>query len=244
MSTSTGPESDRDVAAQLREFARNFGPQIDRLEPARVVENAAAAVPRAVAAGLTLVRGTQRPRTLAATDLLVEQVDAIQYDMGEGPCLEAIEDDDIIRADELAADPRWPKFSSRVVTETPVRSMFAARLFLGNGDQGALNFYAKSARGFTELDLGIGAVFSCLAGLALRNAIEQQRSVNLEAALDSSRQIGMAMGIVMSSKLVTAERAFDLLRDASQRQQRKLRDVAAQVVESGRLPEPPHPEAG
>lgn len=244
MSTNTGSESARDVAAQLRGFARNFGAELDRLEPIHIVEDAAAAVPRALAAGLTLVRGTQRPRTLAATDPLVEQVDAIQYDMSEGPCLEAIEDDDIIRADELPTDPRWPKFGSRVVTETPVRSMFAVRMFLGDGDQGALNFYAKSVRCFTELDLGIGAVFSCLAGLALRTAIEQQRSINLEAALDSSRQIGMAMGIVMSSKLVTAERAFDLLRDASQRQQRKLRDVAAQVVESGRLPEPPHSEAG
>lgn len=231
------PESNYEVAAQLQQFARRFNVSaIDTLEPSHVVEEAALAVPRASAAGLTLIRGTQRPRTLAATDAFVEQVDALQYDTGEGPCLKAIEDDEIVRSDDLATDLRWPKFSTRAVESTPVRSMFAVRMFLGNGDHGALNFYGKSVRAFSDLDLGIGTVFSSLASLALRNTLERRRSVNLEAALESSRQIGMAMGILMARGLITPEQAFDELRAASQRQQRKLRDVAAQVIETGEVP--------
>jgi hypothetical protein len=228
---------DAEVAEQLQAFARRFvtetaGP----LDPVEIVKQAAEAVPRAVAAGLTLIRGDAPPRTLAATHELAEQVDAIQYDTGEGPCLEAIEDNDITTTDDLAVDPRWPKFSARVVAETPVRSMFGVRIFLGPGDRGALNFYGTDRRAFGDLDRGIGAIFSTLASLALQHAITQQKATNLESALESSRQIGMAMGILMSSKLLTADLAFEQLRDASQHLHRKLRDVALEVTETGTLP--------
>jgi hypothetical protein len=115
--------------------------------------------------------------------------------------------------------------------------MFGVRVFLGGTDRGALNFYAPQPGAFTDLDLGIGAVLSTMASLALQNAIERRKADNLEVALDSSRQIGMAIGILMSSRLLTADRAFDELRRVSQHMHRKIRDVAAEVMETGALPE-------
>jgi ANTAR domain/GAF domain len=233
-------QRDIEVAEQLQRFARRFIPEIGGpLDPASIVQEAVDAIPGATAAGLTLIRGQSQPRTLGATDKLVEQVDAIQYDAGEGPCLEAIEESDITAVADLETDTRWPEFSARTVRSTPVRSMFGVRIFLGPNDRGALNFYATERDAFTELDLGIGAIFSTLSSLALQNALESQKNVNLETALESSRQIGMAMGILMSSRLLTPDQAFDQLRMASQHLHRKLRDVAAEVTETGTLPDGP-----
>jgi len=228
--------SEEEVADQLQEFSRRFLDGAGPLDPVAIVQQAADAIPRAVAAGLTLIRGTDQPKTLAATDELAERVDAIQYDTGEGPCLEAIEDNDITTSNDLTREGRWPRFCARAVEETPVRSMFGVRIFLGGDDRGALNFYANTTEAFTDLDRGVGAIFATLASLALQHSMEQQKSANLLTALESSRQIGMAMGILMSSRLLTADQAFDQLRTASQHLHRRVRDVAEEVMETGVLP--------
>ena len=208
-----------------------------QVDPEQIVQEAASAIPTAAAAGLTLVQGIERPRSVAVTDPLVEQVDAIQYDTGEGPCLEAIAENDIAASNDLSLDDRWPEFSRRAVAETPVRSMFGVRIFLGADDRGALNFYATETDAFSELDRGVGAVFSTLASLALQHAVEKRRGDNLLVALESSRQIGMAMGILMASKLITAEEAFEQLRKASQHLHRRVRDIAEEVMQTGELPQ-------
>jgi ANTAR domain-containing protein/GAF domain-containing protein len=232
-------QRDLELAAQLQEFARRFVKGSGPLDPVDIVEQAAEAIPRARAAGLTLIQGGRPPKTLAATDPLAEAVDAIQYDTGEGPCLEAIEQNDISASNDLAAEPRWPRFCARAVAETPVRSMFGVRIFLGGDDRGALNFYSTETSAFSELDRGVGAVFSTLASLALQYALERRRSDNLLIALESSRQIGTAMGILMASRLITADEAFEQLRKASQHLHRRVRDVAEEVMETGTLPPMP-----
>jgi GAF domain-containing protein len=227
------------MGRQLQDIARQFSEQWAgrAAEPDDIVDFAAEAVPHTIAAGLTLVRGSKRPATLAATAELARQVDELEYDTGEGPCLDAIDDDDITAVADLARDPRWPKFTAAALAQTPIRSMFGVRVFLGGDDRGALNFYAPEPGAFTDLDLGIGALLSTMASLALQNAIARSKADNLEVALESSRQIGMAVGILMSSRLLPADRAFDELRKVSQHANRKIRDVAAEVMETGALPE-------
>jgi GAF domain-containing protein len=231
--------TEQDIGRQLQDFALRFSDEWAgrAVEPDEIVEFAAKAVPHTIAAGLTLVRGDKRPTTLAATTELARQVDELEYDTREGPCLDAIRNDDIVAVADLERDPRWPSFSEQAIHKTPIRSMFGVRVFLGGDDRGALNFYAPQAGAFTELDLGIGAVLSTMASLALQNAIAQRKTVNLEIALESSRQIGTAIGILMSSRLITADRAFDQLRQVSQNTHRKIRDVALDVMETGTLPE-------
>jgi hypothetical protein len=243
MSVTGSGSTNRAVGEKLQEFALKFaGAWADRpLEPAEIVDFAADAVPHTFGAGLTIVRGEQPPRTLAASSELAARIDEIEYQTGQGPCLDAIGDDDLTSVANLASDCRWPEFRRRAISETPVRSMFGVRVFLGGTDRGALNFYAREPDAFTELDLGIGAVLSTVSCLALQNAIERRKTVNLEVALESSRQIGMAMGVLMSSRLLTADQAFDQLRRVSQLGHRKLRDVAFEVTQTGVLPDPPRP---
>lgn len=64
----------------------------------------------------------------------------------------------------------------------------------------------------------------------------EDRAANLQSALSSNRQIGTAIGILMQQHKITEERGFELLRRTSQSQNRKLRDVADDVVCTGVLP--------
>ena len=244
MSPDGAETAARQAAEGLRDFARRFaGEWSDRpLDPQQLVDFAAHAVPHAIGVGLTLVRGNREPTPLAASSELAGIVDAIETECGEGPCLDAIEYDDITVANDLAEEEsRWPKFVERALRETPVRSMFGARIFLTGEDRGALNFYANERNAFDQLDIGIGAMLSTIASIALQHALEQKRRENLEIALESSRVIGMAMGIIMANQLCTADQAFDALRRISQETNRKLRDVALDVTETGALPDSRHP---
>jgi tetrahydromethanopterin S-methyltransferase subunit F len=230
-----------DAGRELQDFARRFLDEWgDRsLGAEDLVDFAARSVPNVIGAGLTLIRGEGKPSTLAASNELAARVDAIEYECGEGPCLDAIEHDDINVVQDLSTDDRWPRFASRAVAETPVRSMLGVRVFLGNGNRGALNFYAEKVGVITPLDVGIAATMSTLTSIALQHGMERERTANLQIALESSRQIGMAIGILMSSRLLTADQAFEELRRVSQQLNRKVRDVALEVNETGTLPAPP-----
>jgi len=175
------------------------------------------------------------PRTLAATDDVARAVDRIQTDTGEGPCLTAAQEHGVVMVADLASETRWPRFAARTLAETPVRSILTFEL---SEDQppSALNLYAGGANAFEPEAVAAASLFAAHAQLAVMHLNAAAKSANLTEALTTSRQIGMAVGILMAVHKVTAEGAFDLLRLSSQQQQRKLRDVAREVTETGLLP--------
>lgn len=207
-----------------------------QVDPERVVRFAARALPHSQHCALTLLRGEQRPKTIAATGALPRQVDELQYATREGPCLEAAEHDELVVVNDLSADERWPKFSRECITRTSVRSILSLRLSLGGRDRAAMNFYGTHVDAFNDLDAGTASVFAPFASLALKARIHEQDVANLEQALFSSRQVGTAIGILMARRSVTKHQAFDLLRRASQHLNRKLRDIASDVECTGELP--------
>jgi hypothetical protein len=71
--------------------------------------------------------------------------------------------------------------------------------------------------------------------LATLLARERERARNLEIALESNREIGTAIGILMARELLTSTQAFDQLRQVSQNTHRKLRAVAGDVILTGKL---------
>jgi GAF domain-containing protein len=137
---------------------------------------------------------------------------------------------------DLDKDERWPVFGPRCAEETGVQSMLSVRLALAAEDQAAMNFYSLGRNAFTELDIGVASIFAPYAALAVEQTLREQDAANFHQALSSSRQIGTAIGIIMARKLVTSDEAFDILRQASQDLNRKLRDLAAEVQETGALP--------
>jgi hypothetical protein len=225
------------LGSQFEELSTLLSSRSGPPEPARVVAFAAEVVPHSEHCGLTVTRGSRKPMTLGASGPLVEHVDRLQYETGEGPCLEAIDGHDVVRADDLAIDPPWPTFGRRCVAETGVRSMFSVRLLLSGTDRAALNFYTHRPKAMDDLDVATGAILAPFAALALQAALLGREVGHLQTALHSSRQIGTAIGILMARRLLTAEQAFAQLVTASQHLNRKLRDVAAEVEQTGALPE-------
>lgn len=189
-------------------------------------------------ASITAVRGGQG-KSVAISDEVAQQVDELQYRLGEGPCMAAAENASDYLLFDIADEPRWPRFAEAAAAQTPVRSVLAFQLTAGRAV--ALNLYADHPGAFSSDAIDTATIFAAHASslIALHEAEDQ--AMNLEAALESSRGIGVALGVLMSARKITQEQAFALLRAASQNLHRKLRAVAAEVAETGTLPELPAP---
>lgn len=205
----------------------------------RVVRFAAAAVVNSDHCGLTLTRGRRRPTTVAATGDLPRWIDALQYEVAEGPVLGTAVPSDVVRVDDLGADPRWPEFARRCSEAVETRSMFSVRLRLSDTVRTTLSFYADRAHAFDEMDVGVGVVLAPFAAMALQGAVFEREITDLRAALNTSRRIGAAIGILMARQRITSDQAFAQLAKVSQNLNRKLRDIAQEVTETGLLPELP-----
>jgi ANTAR domain/GAF domain len=206
-----------------------------------VTELAVRQVPGAEYAGITVGREGRRFRTIAPTDDLVHQIDQIQYDLHHGPCVDAILEDTSFVTGDLRTDSRWPDFGPRAVETTGVLSMLSLRLYDENdgGLIAGLNMYSRRPNAFSESSLTVAVLLATHGALAVGKAAAQVKVDNLMIALEHSREIGIAMGILMATERVTRDQAFDLLRIVSQHTHRKVSDLAAEVTETGALPHVP-----
>ena len=231
------------MARLLRQFEDLSGQLTDGrsgpASPERVVDLALQALGGDAACGVMLVRDGRRPVVATRSDCWVEEIQLVQVEVGEGPCIEACELSATVACDDLTNGARWPAFAERVVAECGARSALSVPLRLSEDDRGALGFYSRSVKRFDDIALGIAAMLAPFAGLAVESSLHMEDAANFDAALRSSRQIGTAIGILMARGQVTSEAAFDQLVEASQHLNRKLRDVAVEVTETGQLPARP-----
>jgi len=197
-----------------------------------VVDLSVATLPGCDSAGVTM-RIQGRDTTAAASDEFTLEIDRIQYDVGDGPCLEALESGTTVRVDSFAEETRWPEFR-RQTSDTTLRSA-ASHPLRDNGSVGALNLYSTRERGFDETAITISQIFARQATIALRNAAtdraSRRLSDQLNEALLSRDLIGQAKGILMQREGISDEEAFEMLRTASQNANVKLRVVAQRIVD-------------
>jgi len=177
--------------------------------------------------------------TWVRTDPIVIEVDALQQRHEEGPCFDAITEGTMFYGEDLTSDDRWPRFRPEAVARG-VRSVLALPLLV-SAVPGALNLYARYPKAFGVIDRGKAVILATLAGFAItsaqEHADEKRQNDNLVAALASREVIGQAQGILMERERVAADEAFDILRRASQHLNRKLKEVAEDLVETGERPE-------
>lgn len=192
----------------------------------------------AQAASITTLR-SGKFLTVSATDERARQGDAIQYELGSGPCVDAILDKSLYRPEDLRTDDRWPEYGARVHKELGWTSMLSYRLSTGLTEAdviAALNLYSERSHGFDATATDVGLLLATHSALAVAAELNRDRAQNLERALASSREIGTAVGVIMTRHQLTREQAFDALRIASQNSNRKLRDLAVEVGDTGILP--------
>jgi GAF domain-containing protein len=179
------------------------------------------------------LRGEHEPYTVTSSDDLAIQVDEVQYDQGEGPCLQALGDGTVIYVEDMRRETRWADYREHAV-EAGVRSSLSLPLQVGEDVIGALNMYSLQPGAFDErLRQGL-TVFAAQAAAALtmvlRQARQDETSTQLEQALASRTTIDQAIGILMAEQRCSADDAFALLRSHSQNNNRKIRDLAADLI--------------
>ncbi|MFQ6170857.1 GAF and ANTAR domain-containing protein [Oryzobacter sp. R7] len=193
-------------------------------------------LPGADAASLTVLRGGKFS-TEASTGEDAERADALQYEIGSGPCVDAVLDDNVYVTDDVERDERWPEWGHRAHAATGFRSVLAYRLTLldDSGAIACLNVFSRRRAAFGRRDIGTGLVLATHGSLLVTALVARDRAENLRRALESNREIGVAMGILMQQHRLTREQAFDVLRVASQDANRKLVEVATEVADTGTL---------
>jgi GAF domain-containing protein len=199
----------------------------------RIAEFAVRAVPGADGAGLTLMeRG--HPDTLVASEEFVRQVDAIQYGIGEGPCISAAQQRRTVMCGSLSTDGQWPRFGPRVA-RLGVHSALSLPLIADGDVLGAMNIYARARDAFDERAVELGELFAVPAAISVHNAqvLAQTGRLadQLQAALTNRSTIDRALGILMSRTGCTEAEAFEKLRATSQAENRKVADVAQRLVD-------------
>ena len=218
-----------DLASALARAARTISRETSLDETLRVIaETASSEVPGIDHAGISIIRRDGRVETRAATDQIVWDLDRIQFELGEGPCVSAMRDAPVVAVPHARHDQRWPAYMPQAVA-SGLQAQLAVRLFLDDeGTMGALNLYSTSSETLDNDAEDIADLFATHAAIALEKAREVDQ---LHEALASRKVIGQAIGIVMERYALDENRAFAFLLRASSHSNVKLRDVAAGLVD-------------
>ncbi|MGI3783187.1 MAG: GAF and ANTAR domain-containing protein [Janthinobacterium lividum] len=171
--------------------------------------------------------------TVAASDHVARQGDAWQYELGEGPCLEAVRQHHTVLSQDLRADARWATWGPRVVDELGVRSMLSLLLFTHKNTFAALNLYGNRSDVWDDDQLVMASALAEHLAVAAADAREIE---NRGRSMITRTMIGQAEGILMERFDLSADRAFEYLRRISQGNHTKLVDVAREIVETRTLP--------
>lgn len=200
---------------------------------ARVAEMVKQVVPGADEVSVTLVR-EGRALTAAFTGAMAMQADERQYGLDGGPCLDAGRGGEVLLIGDMREEDRWPEYAPEAV-RAGVLSSLSVPLPIQEDVIGALNIYARVPHAFGDKDIAAGRAFAAYAAIAISNADNFESTAelarNLQVAMASRATIEQAKGLLMARGGVTPDQAFEMLVRASQRENRKLKDLAAEIVE-------------
>ena len=179
-----------------------------------------------------MLRTNDHYATAASTDEVAHRIDQMELEIGEGPCLDAILDEAYQHdADLTSGTSPWPRFTARILAETPVRSALGYRLFLEGDKVGALNIFSDEPGALTSRSADQGAVLASYASVSLLALRAREEAESLRQGLQSNREIGKAVGLLMAAHRVSSDEAFDILKRTSQDLNMKLSRVAEQIIE-------------
>jgi hypothetical protein len=187
-------------------------------------------------ASVTMLRGDEFS-TAASTSEQAVRADVLQYELGSGPCVDAVRQDSAYVTGDVSAEPRWSCWGPRASAEVGVNSVLSQRLHLHEdiGVVAGLNMYSDAKDAFDQGSVGVALVLATHGAVVLSERLASNRAKNLMKALESNREIGVAMGILMQQHQFSRQEAFDVLKVASQNSNRKLADIATEVADTGTL---------
>lgn len=226
------------AAPRLAALARQLCERPTEAEARQLLADQAVALTGCAAAAYarTVPGSGGRQLTWGGPGELVEPLAALIPAAGEAVVAAVFDRRQPVTVADLADDERWPGYAGTLLQHSPIRSVQAQPIRLADDDLGVLVRYATVPGFFDPEQRRLGTMLADHAAFGLSLLASRHRSENLTIALESSREIGQAMGILMATRKVTADTAFDLLRTASQQGHLKLREVAREVTLTGQLP--------
>jgi GAF domain-containing protein len=234
MPDAGGAEPPQDPRAAFAELSRiMLGEQPLSATLTRVAELAKRTIPGAAEVSVTLMQDGDA-ESVAFTGPLAAQLDERQYQAGFGPCMDAAVSGATIPIDDTANSAAYPDFS-RLARRHGITHTMSVGLPVQRQTIGALNIYGVDEGAFDEQTQELATTFASYAAVAVANAglyaSTAQLAAHLQRALDSRAVIDQAKGILMSRQGMSADAAFDLLSKQSQAANRKLRDIAQDLVD-------------
>ena len=202
----------------------------------RIAEITLKAVSAADISGITMLGEDGQPTTGVYTDEISPEVDAAQYAAGRGPCLDAWREHRVVLVDHIDDElDRYPEYEATARAHGILSTLGVPLLSQGTGI-GAMNLYARTAHSFTPEDATLATELGVAAASVLANVCAYWTAFDLGQQLDEAMRtravIEQAKGMLMArSPALTADEAFDVLRRASQRENVKLRTIAARLVD-------------
>ncbi|MFL6099435.1 MAG: GAF and ANTAR domain-containing protein [Actinomycetales bacterium] len=192
----------------------------------RVVQLAVDTVPGCDYAGVTL-RHRSRLETPAATDPLVNLLDEQQYQLNEGPCVDAVQRENVYIIRDTRTETRWPKWAPRAAGQG-VLSVLSVRMETPERVVGGLNLYSRTPDAFGNEALLTAHVYGMHASTAIAATHQIE---HLAIGMRTRHLIGLAQGMLMMRYGLSEEQAFQFLTRTSQHENVKLRDIAQRVAD-------------
>ncbi|HET9871449.1 MAG TPA: GAF and ANTAR domain-containing protein [Propionibacteriaceae bacterium] len=196
-----------------------------------IVSAAVAMIPGVDEGSISVVLRRREVTSQSPSSQLPRLVDAVQREVGEGPCLDAVFEQQAVRVPDMATERRWPRFAERAA-KIGAASMLSFQLYVERDNLGALNLYGSRPNSFNDESERVGLLFASHAAVAFAQA---QKLDQMAVGLDHRDVIGQAKGILMERYSIDAVPAFALLVRTSQHSNRKLRDVAEELCRTRRL---------
>ena len=219
------------VASLSTELGRNLV-AFEKVEPAlQAVVDAASEIASADAASIT-IRDRGRYRTAVSTDDRISHADRLQYELDEGPSLDATDDNEHYLIPDVANDSRWPRWGPRAAS-LGVGSVLAVHIRISEKSIGAINLYSASDRDYSVDDISVAYLLAAQVGAALAAVTKIE---NLALGMAGRSVIGQAQGIVMQKYDLDADRAWSTMVRLSQDSNVKVRALAEQIVGDRTLP--------
>lgn len=217
-----------DLGRRMAELARELH-DLRGVEATReqVVAAARDLLPSCTDASLAAVGPGGSLRNVAATDPRVRRADDRQQLLDEGPALDALRGEALVHSYDLAADGRWPDWSRETSRDLGIRSLLSLRLWTQRDEVGVLTLWSDAVGGFGHEERESAQVIATHGAVALAAAHDVERMLD---AMTRRTRIGAAMGIVMERFELEETVAFEVLRRLSQEQNRKLVDIADELV--------------
>lgn len=186
-----------------------------------------------------MLRRKSQVFTAAASDEVARHIDEMERLLGEGPCLDAIDESEPDQhfCPDLTHAPQWPVLAAQILEETPVRGMAGFRIRQDGQKVGALNIFSDASGGLTDHALDQAAMLAAFASVSLAALERGEEATTLRRGLESNREIGKAIGLLMAMHAIDDTQAFDMLAKVSQEMNIKLAEVASQVVQHHRKPQ-------